>query len=188
MATSKKTPAEVKEPVVTAAAEEVKNEAPADEAVKAEEKKPAAKKPAAKKTAEKKPAAKKPAAKKTAEKKTAAKKPASKKTAKKISYDDVVIKAKEKITSKNVANVKLPIAVNIELYGTVEGIFYINIHDKKIDVEPYKYDDYDVNVRIDTDEFVKLLDGKLKLADILAGDVQITGMTKKALIFVTTLF
>lgn len=183
---TKNTPAEVKETAVNAeAVKEVKAEAvKAEEAPKAEkaaeEKKPAApKKPAAKKAAEKKPAAKK-----TAEKKPVAKKPAKK--AKGLAYEDVVAAAKKKVAAADTKKIKYPIAVNFEISGACEGIFYILVNEKgEVAVEPYKYDDYDVYVRADADELVKVLTGKLNAYDALAdGIMSIDGITKKAVLFV----
>lgn len=174
-----------------AAVEEVKAEAPA---APAEEKKPAAKKsrkPAAAKAEKpaKAPAkaAKKPAAKAEAEapKKRAAKKPAAKKT---VSYEDVVEMAKKKFMAADKTRIKYPVAVNVKLTGAAEGIFYVYIDSENIYVEPYKYDDYDVEIEADTEEFVKVLNGKLNVYDALSADVKITGIVKKAVLFINAAF
>lgn len=174
-----------------AAVEEVKAEAPA---APAEEKKPAAKKsrkPAAAKAEKpaKAPAkaAKKSAAKAEAEapKKRAAKKPAAKKT---VSYEDVVERAKKKFMAADKTRIKYPVAVNVKLTGVAEGIFYVYIDSENIYVEPYKYDDYDVEIEADTEEFVKVLNGKLNIYDALSADVKITGIVKKAVLFINAAF
>lgn len=174
-----------------AAVEEVKAEAPA---TPAEEKKPAAKKgrkPAAAKAEKpaKAPAkaAKKAAAKAEAEapKKRAAKKPAAKKT---VSYEDVVDMAKKKFMAADKTRIKYPVAVNVKLTGVAEGIFYVYIDSENIYVEPYKYDDYDVEIEADTEEFVKVLNGKLNIYDALSADVKITGIVKKAVLFINAAF
>ena len=181
---AKNTQAEVKEAVVKA--EEVKAEAvKVEEAPKAEktaeEKKPAA---------PKKAAAKKPAAeKKTTAKKADEKKPAAKKTTKKakgLAYEDVVVAAKKKAASADTKKIKYPIAANVEISGACEGIFYIFVNEKgEVSVEPYKYDDYDVYVRVDAEEAVKVFTGKLNVYDALAnGVISIDGITKKAILFV----
>ena len=188
------TNANKKEEVVTAVkAEEVKAAAPAAE------KKPVEKKTAEKKTAEKKPAAKKapakkPAAKKTkaAEKKAPAKKSAAKTTkpaAKKgLTYEQVVEKAKKKIAAADTTKIKYPIAVNVEISGACEGIFYILLDDGKAVVEPYKYDDYDVYVRVDAEEIVKVFEGKANVYDALSNGMKIDGIAKKAVLFINAAF
>lgn len=215
MANKTNASAEIKK-TVAPAAEEVKKEAevkaaapkaapaPAAEAPKteaapkkAEESKPAekaAEKPAAaKKPAAKKPA-EKPAAKKTAEK-AAAKKPAKKtaekpaKKAKALTYEGIVELAQKKFKAANITGIKYPIAVNVELSGACEGIFYVYMDEAKIAVEPYLYNDYDVYVRADAETFVKVLEGKMNIYDALStSDVKIDGMVKKAVLFVHAAF
>ncbi|MBQ8787044.1 MAG: SCP2 sterol-binding domain-containing protein [Oscillospiraceae bacterium] len=185
MATTKKTtPAETKETAaktVKAAAEtaaEVKTEA-VKEAPKAAEKKAPAKKPAAKKPAAKKPAAKKEAA----PKKETAKKPAKKKG---LAYEDVVAAAKKKMAAADLTRIKYPIAANVELNGAAEGIFYIYIDEaNNISVEPYKYNDYDVEFRADADAFVAVMNGKKNIYDALAdGLIKVSGNVKKAILLI----
>lgn len=214
MANKTNASAEIKK-TVAPAAEEVKKEAevkvasPAAEAPKTEaapkkaeenksaekaaEKTAAAKKPAAKKPAEK-AAAKKPAAKKTAEK-AAAKKPAKKtaekpaKKAKALTYDGIVELAQKKFKAANITGIKYPIAVNVELSGACEGVFYVYMDEAKIAVEPYLYNDYDVYVRADAETLAKVLEGKMNIYDALStSDVKIDGMVKKAVLFVHAAF
>ena len=193
MATKKTTTAETKVAAVeTPAAAEVKTEV-VKEAPKAAEKKAPAKKETAKKPAAKKPAAKKPAAKKeaakpaakkeTAKKETAAKNPAKKKG---LAYEDVVEAAKKKMAGANLTRIKYPIAANVELNGAAEGIFYIYIDEaNNISVEPYKYNDYDVELRADADTFVAVMTGKKNIYDALAeGAVKVSGNVKKAILLI----
>ncbi len=180
MATNKTTTAETKVTAVETAAAEVKTEA-VKEAPKAAEKKAAAKKPAAKK-----PAAKKTT--KAAEKKAPAKKEAAKKAPKKkgLAYEDVVEAAKKKMAGANLTRIKYPIAANIELNGAVEGIFYIYIDEaNNISVEPYKYNDYDVEFRAETDAFMAVMNGKKNIYDALAeGLIKVSGNVKKAILLI----
>lgn len=218
MANKTNASAEIKKTAAPAAEEvkkeaEVKVAAPAAEAPKTEaapkkaeesksaekaaEKTAAAKKPAAKKPAEKaaaKKPAEKPAAKKTAEK-AAAKKPAKKtaeKPAKKamaLTYDGIVELAQKKFKAANITGIKYPIAVNIELSGACEGVFYVYMDEAKIAVEPYLYNDYDVYVRADAETFAKVLEGKMNIYDALStSDVKIDGLVKKAVLFVHAAF
>jgi len=189
MATKKTTPAETAvetKAVETKVAEEVKTEAP-----KAAEKKAPAKKETAKKPAAKKPAAKKTtkaAEKKAPAKKAAPKKEAAKKTPKKkgLAYEDVVEAAKKKMAAADLTRIKYPIAANVELNGAVSGIFYIYVDEaNNISVEPYKYNDYDVEFRADADAFVAVMNGKKNIYDALAeGLVKVSGNVKKAILLI----
>ncbi len=177
------TPAETKDTAVKTVetpAAEVKAEA-VKEAPKAAEKKAPAKKPAAKKPAAKKSAAKKEPAK-TTEKKAPAKKPAKKG----LAYEDVVEAAKKKMAAADLTRIKYPIAANVELNGAAEGIFYIYIDEaNNISVEPYKYNDYDVEFRADADTFVAVMNGKKNIYDALAeGLIKVSGNVKKAILLI----
>lgn len=209
MANKTNASAEIKKTVAPAAEEvkkeaEVKVAAPAAEAPKTEaapkkaEENKSAEKAAEKTVAAKKPAAKKPAekpaAKKTAEK-AAAKKPAKKtaekpaKKAKALTYDGIVELAQKKFKAANITGIKYPIAVNIELSGACEGVFYVYMDEAKIAVEPYLYNDYDVYVRADAETFAKVLEGKMNIYDALStSDVKIDGLVKKAVLFVHAAF
>ena len=191
MATKKTTPAEntavETKAVETKVAEEVKTEAP-----KAAEKKAPAKKETAKKPAAKKPAAKKttkaaekkaPAKKEAAPKKEAAKKAPKKKG---LAYEDVVEAAKKKMAAADLTRIKYPIAANVELNGAADGIFYIYVDEaNNISVEPYRYNDYDVEFRADADAFVAVMNGKKNIYDALAeGAVKVSGNVKKAILLI----
>ncbi|MBQ5318662.1 MAG: SCP2 sterol-binding domain-containing protein [Oscillospiraceae bacterium] len=181
MATKKTTPAE-NTAVETKAVEEVKTEAPKAAEKKAPAKKETAKKPAAKKTT--KAAEKKAPAKKEA----APKKETAKKTTKKkgLTYEDVVEAAKKKMAAADLTRIKYPIAANVELNGAAEGIFYIYIDEaNNISVEPYKYNDYDVEFRADADAFMAVMNGKKNIYDVLAdGLVKVSGNVKKAILLI----
>ncbi|MCD7730703.1 MAG: SCP2 sterol-binding domain-containing protein [Oscillospiraceae bacterium] len=178
---------EVKSADTVAKTEEVKS-APAEK--KTPGRKPASKSatkaPKAAKT-EKTAAAKteKTAAAKT-EKASAARKP---RAAKAVSYDDVVAKAQKKLAAAKTAKIKYPIAVNFELSGDCDGVFYAYLGEAGVAVEPYKYDDYDVYVRADAKVLVSVFEGKANLIDVLAdGSVHIDGNIKKAILFIDAAF
>ena len=198
-----KTAAEAKPVEVKAEVKPAEAKAAAPAPKNTEEKKPAEKK-AEKKVAEKKPAEKKAPAKKTAAKTAKAEKPAAKtaekapktraprapKAAKLSPYQAAVAKAQKKFSTIKTALVKYPIAVNFELNGSAEGVFYVYLSEAgKPAVEPYRYDDYDVYVRVDADAFDKILDGKLDVYQALAeGSLHVEGTVKKALMFFLSAF
>lgn len=182
--------AEAKTPVAEVKTEEVK---PVVEAKK--EEKTVKTKTEAEKPVEKKKPGRKPAAKKTETvAPVAEKKPRATRTTKAASkltpYQEAVEKSRKKFSSIKTNKVKYPIAVNIELNGSVEGVFYVYLSEAgKPDVEPYRYDDYDVYVRADADAYAKLLEGKLNVYDALAdGVLHVEGNVKKALMFVLSAF
>ena len=187
-------PAEVKPAEAKAAAPAPKNteeKKPAEKKAekKAAEKKPAEKKAPAKKTAAKTAKAEKPAAK-TAEKAPKAKAPRAPRAPKASPFDVTLAKAKKKFSAIKTDLVKYPIAVNFELNGSEGEIFYVYLSEAgKPAVEPYRYNDYDVYVRVDADSFNKILDGKLDVYKALAeGTLHVEGNVKKALMFFLSAF
>ncbi len=182
-------PAEVKPAEAKAAAPAPKNTEEKKPAEKKAEKKPAEKKATAKKAAAKTAKAEKPAAK-TAEKAPKAKAPRAPKAPKASPYDTALAKAKKKFSAIKTDLVKYPIAVNFELNGSEGEIFYVYLSEAgKPAVEPYRYNDYDVYVRVDADSFNKILDGKLDVYKALAeGILHVEGNVKKALMFFLSAF
>lgn len=159
------------------------------------EKAPATKKDDAPKTEKKRgrPAAAKTETKasaKTAGKRTAKKieekAPAKRGRKKTLTYASVVDAAKKRAAAADISRIKYPIAVNFELKGSAEGIFYAVISDGKVNVEPYKYDDYDVYIEADAAELLNVLNGKKNIYDALADGTVTFGNCnlKKTILFI----
>ena len=60
-----------------------------------------------------------------------------------MTYDSVVQATRKKFLNTDVSSVQGTLAFQINLIGKVEGIFYIEIKDGQVHVEPYEY--YDRN-------------------------------------------
>lgn len=182
------------------AAEEVKKEPakrgrkPAAEKAAKTENKPAAKKEAAPKASAKKPAAKKASAKKDEAPKRAGRK-------KLLAYEDVVLEVRKKANAANVTKIKYPIAANVVLSGNFaenknagddnKNVFYIVINPdtESISVEPYKYNDYDVEITADAEELMNVVKAKKNIYDALSdGEIHIHGTTKKAVLLIHAVF
>lgn len=161
------------------------------------EKKPAASKSEKKTETAAKPAAKrgrKPAAK--AEEKAAPAKRGSKK--KQLSYEEIVDAARKKALAANVTKIKFQIAANIVLTGDFsenvnaaedknKNQFYIVVdpETENVFVEPYRYDNNNVEITADAEELMKVLKGKKNIYDALSdGEVHIHGITKQAVLFI----
>lgn len=162
------------------------------------EKKPAASK-AAPKAAAKKPAAKKPAASKAAAKKDEAPKRGGRR--KQLSYEDIVVAVRKKALAADVTKIKYPIAANVVLSGNFsenqsagddnKNLFYIviNPETESISVEPYKYNDYDVEITADAEELMNVVKAKKNIYDALSdGGIHIHGTTKKAVLLIHAVF
>ena len=79
-----------------------------------------------------------------------------------MTYEQVVAKVKAKYADKDASSVNGTVAVQVNLVGkNVEGIFYIEAKDGKVNVEPYDYHDNKAVVTVNPTNLMKILEGKL---------------------------
>lgn len=79
-----------------------------------------------------------------------------------MTYEQVVAKVKAKYENVDAAAVNGTLAIQVNLVGkNVEGIFYIEAKDGKVNVEPYDYHDNKAVVTVAPTNLLKILDGKL---------------------------
>lgn len=78
-----------------------------------------------------------------------------------MTYESVVQTARKKLYNADVSSVQGTLAFQINLIGKVEGIFYIEIKDGEVHVEPYEYYDRNAILTINATNFIKLINGKL---------------------------
>lgn len=75
-------------------------------------------------------------------------------------------------------------AVQINITGENSGVFYIEIKDGKVSVEPYEYNDRQCDITMNMENFNKLIDGKLDpVAAFTLGKLKVGGDIGKALEF-----
>ncbi len=98
-------------------------------------------------------------------------------------FDELVEKVRKIAASKDVSD-KDFLAVQVNITGKNSGVFYVEIKDHKVNVEPYDYHDRNCAVTMSLTDFNKLLDGKLD--PVLAfgtGKLKVDGDVGKALEF-----
>ena len=79
-----------------------------------------------------------------------------------MTYEQVVAKVKAKYENVDASSVDGTLAIQVNLVGkNVEGIFYIEAKDGKVNVEPYDYHDNKAVVTVAPTNLLKILDGKL---------------------------
>ena len=80
-----------------------------------------------------------------------------------MTYEQIVSKVKAKYADADASSLSGTVAIQINLTGkNVEGIFYIEAKDGKVNVEPYDYHDNKAVVTVAPTNLLKILDGKLK--------------------------
>mgnify|MGYP000775156024 CR=1 FL=1 len=76
------------------------------------------------------------------------------------------------------------LAIQVNIKGENGGVFYIEIKDKRINVEPYEYNDRSCALTMTNPNFNKLIDGKLDpVAAFTLGKLKVDGDIGKALEF-----
>ncbi|MBR3533717.1 MAG: SCP2 sterol-binding domain-containing protein [Clostridiales bacterium] len=76
------------------------------------------------------------------------------------------------------------LAVQVNLTGDNGGVFYVEVKDGRINVEPYPYDNRSCAVTMSLADFNKLIDGKLDpIFAFTTGKLKVDGDVGKALEF-----
>lgn len=100
-----------------------------------------------------------------------------------MKFDELITKVRN-IASKTDVSGHDFLAVQVNITGKESGVFYVEVKDSKINVEPYDYHDRNCAITISLSDFNKLIDGKLD--PILAfgtGKLKVEGDVGKALEF-----
>lgn len=76
------------------------------------------------------------------------------------------------------------LAIQINITGENHGIFYVEVKDGQVNVEPYEYNDRQCEIVMSMDNFNKLIDRKLDpVLAFTLGKLKINGDIGKALEF-----
>lgn len=100
-----------------------------------------------------------------------------------MTYEELVQQAKETYGSKDASKITEHVAIQFNITGEAEGIFYLEIKDGQVYVEPYEYYDRDVIVTCSTENLIKMAEDKLGMeAAYLTGKIKAEGNLGKALL------
>ncbi len=100
-----------------------------------------------------------------------------------MTYEAIVEAAREKFCGLDVSSVEGVRAFQINIEGkNTNGIFYIEIKDGKVNVEPYEYYDRNAIIHVNPTNFIKLINGKLDPVNAFTcGKVSVEGDSNAAL-------
>ncbi|MGN1086806.1 MAG: SCP2 sterol-binding domain-containing protein [Porcipelethomonas sp.] len=99
-----------------------------------------------------------------------------------MTYEEIVAKAKEEFGSADVSNYEGHLALQFNVTGEGEGIFYAEILDGKLYIEPFDYKDNDAVLTADGSDLLSLFSGALDPAAAFeSGKLTVTGDIAKAL-------
>ena len=100
-----------------------------------------------------------------------------------MKFDELVTKVRGLASKVDVSNQDF-LAVQVNLTDTEPNVFYVEVKDHKINVEPYDYHDRNCAITIKSDDFNKLISGKLDpVAAFTIGKLKVDGDLGKALEF-----
>ncbi|MBQ8297965.1 MAG: SCP2 sterol-binding domain-containing protein [Ruminococcus sp.] len=101
-----------------------------------------------------------------------------------MTYEEIVSEVKKVCDGKILNNYSDHLAVEVNITGEGEGVFYIEAKDGVLHAEPYNYYDRDARFNISAKNFLKLAEGKLDpVWAFTSGKLKIDGSIEKALEF-----
>ena len=100
-----------------------------------------------------------------------------------MTFDELITKVRTMASGINVQGRDF-LAVQVNITGEQGGVFYVEVRDGKINIEPYEYTDRNCAVTMDLSNFNKLIDGKLDpVFAFTTGKLKVDGDISKALEF-----
>ncbi len=100
-----------------------------------------------------------------------------------MTFDELLTKVRSKAKDADISGTDF-LAVQVNITGENGGVFYVEVKDRKVNVEPYEYYDRNCAITIDMTNFNKLMDGKLDpIFAFTTGKLQVDGDAGKALEF-----
>lgn len=79
-----------------------------------------------------------------------------------MTYEQIVSKVREKYENIDASKIDETVAIQINLVGkNIEGVFYIEVKDGKVNVEPYDYHDNKAIITVAPTNLLKIIDGKM---------------------------
>ncbi len=100
-----------------------------------------------------------------------------------MKFQELLATVKE-LATKVDASGKDFLAVQVNITGEDGGVFYVEVKDGRISVEPYEYNDRQCAITMDSKNFEKLIQGKLDpVLAFTLGKLKVDGDVGKALEF-----
>ncbi len=101
-----------------------------------------------------------------------------------MTYAEFFSKIKGEFMGADVSDVKEHLAYQFNITGEAEGIFYVEVKEGKLYVEPYEYFDRDAVFICEADTLTKIADGKLDpILAVTLQKLRVEGNIEKALKF-----
>ena len=99
-----------------------------------------------------------------------------------MTYESIVAAVRKKLSKADVSSIPGTLAFQVDGEGKAEGIFYIEIKDGQLHVEPYDYHDRNARLIINGTNLMKLVNGKLDpVLAFTTGKLKVDGDTNAAM-------
>lgn len=100
-----------------------------------------------------------------------------------MTMEELILKLRTMAKDINITDSRF-LAVQFNIKDRDPGVFYVEVKDQKISVEPYEYNDRSCAITMKMDDFVKLIDGNLDpVLAFTLGKLKVDGDVGKALEF-----
>ncbi len=99
-----------------------------------------------------------------------------------MELNNVLSTVREKAASFDSNNYNGFLAVQVTLTDIENGVFYAEIKDQKLSIEPYEYNDRQANLITTSEVFIKIINGKLDpVLAFTTGKLKVDGDAGKVL-------
>ena len=78
-----------------------------------------------------------------------------------MTYAEYFSSVKTEFMGADVSDIKEHLAYQFNITGEASGIFYVEVKDGKLYIEPYEYYDRDVMFTASAEKFMKIMQGKM---------------------------
>lgn len=77
-----------------------------------------------------------------------------------MTFEELFGKIKKQFANADVSNFQEHLAYQFNIVGETEGIFYVEVKDGQLYIEPYEYNDRDAIFNTSADTLLKIVSGK----------------------------
>ena len=85
-----------------------------------------------------------------------------------MTFEGLVDRVNEIYENADASSIQEHAAIQFNIYGKVNGKFYLEIADGEIDIQPYEYYDRDVIIQTTVDTLFDMLEGKTDIGQVYA--------------------
>ncbi|MCR4890534.1 MAG: SCP2 sterol-binding domain-containing protein [Ruminococcus sp.] len=100
-----------------------------------------------------------------------------------MTFEELLSKVRKMASNVDVSGVDF-LAVQVNITGSNGGVFYVEVKNGVLSIEPYEYHDRNCEITMSMDNFNKLIDGQLDAVSAFTlGKLKVNGDIGKALEF-----